>query len=322
MTDLTYCQPLPPGCLEQATEWLLLLESQPERLEEFNDWLIAAPEHLDAWALVNDAWEALRQQPATTQMQWPKPVASAENRTRSNRRRRWFPYAAAASLAAVAITMTLTLDSSWLADYSTGIAQIREVQLEDGSRLTLAPKSAIDVSFKDGIRHVELLAGEVFFQVSHDASRPFQVDANGVSVRVLGTAFDVSLQESRIKIEVREGAVGVNDGQHPYRLGAGQGLNLDHSTGVATTISIKPEEVASWASGRQFFENATVAQVIYELRRYHRGWIVIADHELADTRVTGLYDLRETQRALQALTEPMGAQVTEYSPLVLVLRNK
>ena len=321
MTDLTSCQPLPADSLEDATDWLLLLDSHPERLEEFNDWLMAAPEHLDAWVQVNHAWEALRQQPATTQMQWPKRVGPAKDVPRSSRRR-WLPYAMAASLAAVAFITTLTLDSSWLADYNTGIAQVREVQLEDGSRLTLAPKSAIDVSFKDGIRHVALLAGEVFFQVSHDASRPFQVDVDGVAVRVLGTAFDVSLQGSRVKIEVREGVVGVNGGQHPYRLGAGQGLNLDHSTGMATTTSIKPEEVASWASGKQFFENATVAQVIDELRRYHRGWIVIADPELANTRVTGLYDLRETQRALQALVEPMGAQLNEYSPLVLVLGNK
>ena len=97
---------------------------------------------------------------------------------------------------------------------------------------------------------------------------------------------------------VRDGTVGVNK---QYRLTAGQRLWIDRQSGVGTQSSVAPTEVAGWINGTQFFENASVAQVVEQLDRYQRGWIVIKDPALANKRVTGLYDMRDTRRALQAL---------------------
>lgn len=197
-------------------------------------------------------------------------------------------------------------------------AETREVTLSDGSRLTLAPRSAINVSIDGAQREVTLVRGEVFFDVVHDAQKPFEVRSDDAVIRVLGTAFDVARAENGLAVEVRDGTVGVNK---QYRLTAGQRLWIDRQSGVGTQSSVAPTEVAGWINGTQFFENASVAQVVEQLDRYQRGWIVIKDPALANKRVTGLYDMRDTRRALQALVAPIGGEVSAYSPLLIVIGN-
>lgn len=299
----------PPGTvsaksLEDAGQWLLDLQARPERFAEFDRWLHSDAEHFDAWAQVNQAWDSLAVQPATTRHQWPRPA------------RPRLPLLAAACVGAVAVAAALLLNPGWRADYSTTTAQTREVTLSDGSRLTLAPHSAVNVVFSGSQRQVTLVQGEVFFDVVHDAKKPFEVRSDDTLIRVLGTAFDVARRQDGLAVEVRDGTVGVNS---RYRLGAGQRVWIDRQSGAATQSSVAPGEVAGWINGVQFFENVSVAQVVEQLDRYQRGWIVIQDPTLANKRVTGLYDLRDTQRALQALVAPIGGEVRQYSPLLTVL---
>ncbi|MDY7534795.1 FecR domain-containing protein [Pseudomonas sp. Bout1] len=291
--------------LEDAGQWLLDLQTHPERFEDFDRWLHSDDEHFEAWARVNRVWDTVGKQPATTKRHWPR-------RTR-------LPLLAAACVSAMAVCAALVLSPGWRADYSTSTAQTREVILSDGSRLTLAPQSAVNVSFNDRQREVMLVQGEVFFEVVHDARKPFEVRSEDAVIRVLGTAFDVARRSSGLSVEVRDGTVGVN-GQ--YRLAAGQRVWIDRQSGLGTQSAVTPTEVAGWVNGSQFFENASVAQVVEQLDRYQPGWIVIQDPALANKRVTGLYDMRDTQRALQALVAPIGGEVRQYSALLTVIGSK
>ncbi|MDG6401515.1 FecR family protein [Pseudomonas quasicaspiana] len=300
--------------LEQASDWLLELQAEPARFEEFDHWLHASPEHLSAWAQVNRAWSAI-EQPSTT-AHWP----AATQVTQLKPSRRKWSMLAAACVCVIAVGVAWLNNPDWQADYHTGTGETRVVQLSDGSQLTLAARSAVDVDYSGNTRHITLLSGEALFDVAHDARRPFQVDASNVVIRVLGTSFDVARSETGTKVEVREGAVGVSANGSPYRLGAGQRLWFDALQGSVQQTAIAPDEVATWVSGQQFFENATVQEVVEQLRKYQRGWIVIGDDALGQKRVTGLYDLRDTQRALQALAKPIGGTLVRYSPLLTVLK--
>lgn len=300
--------------LEQASDWLLELQAEPARFEEFDHWLHASPEHLSAWAQVNRAWSAI-EQPSTT-AHWPASTAVVQLKAS---RRKW-SMLAAACVCVIAVGVAWLNNPDWQADYHTGMGETRVVQLSDGSQLTLAARSAVDVDYSGNTRHITLLSGEALFDVVHDARRPFQVDASNVVIRVLGTSFDVARSETGTKVEVREGAVGVSANGSPYRLGAGQRLWFDALQGSVQQTAIAPDEVATWVSGQQFFENATVQEVVEQLRKYQRGWIVIGDDALGQKRVTGLYDLRDTQRALQALAKPIGGTLVRYSPLLTVLQ--
>lgn len=81
-------------------------------------------------------------------------------------------------------------------------------------------------SARNYISRVELLGGEAYFTVRHDPSRPFVVSVNGLSVRDVGTAFNVHEAAGRTAIAVIRGEVEVSPGAaprsgFPARAGAG-----------------------------------------------------------------------------------------------------
>lgn len=81
--------------------------------------------------------------------------------------------------------------------FATQKAERKSFVLPDGSKVVLNAESHISLSdhFNENDRVVEL-SGEAFFDVAHDASRPFVVKTNNMDVKVLGTAFNVKAYES------------------------------------------------------------------------------------------------------------------------------
>jgi transmembrane sensor len=191
------------------------------------------------------------------------------------------------------------------------------VTLEGGTTVHLAAGSAIKTDFSASRRQVRLLAGEAFFDVIRNPGRPFVVDASGVKVEVTGTAFDVRLSSKVTQVELARGAVGVSfetaQQASPTVLAPGQMLVVDRKSGAMTKSDIAPEDIGSWREGRLFVNDATIGAVVEQIQRYHAAWIAIPDVTLARQTVTGLYDLRDPDRALRALVQPHGGKVHEVS---------
>lgn len=89
---------------------------------------------------------------------------------------------------------------------------VRRVMLEDGTVITLKPNSSIEYpeKFSESERTV-LLKGEAFFDVAKDKDRPFLISASDVTVKVLGTSFNVMAYEGakEISVAVKTGKVSV-----------------------------------------------------------------------------------------------------------------
>ncbi len=89
---------------------------------------------------------------------------------------------------------------------------IRRVMMEEGTVITLKPNSSIEYPdrFSNGERRI-LLKGEAFFDVTRDKSRPFIIAASDVTVKVLGTSFNVIAYEGakEISVAVKTGKVSV-----------------------------------------------------------------------------------------------------------------
>jgi transmembrane sensor len=58
-----------------------------------------------------------------------------------------------------------------------------------------------------------------------------------------------------------------------------------------------------------FVNDVTVASAAERLQRYHPAWISVPDLTLASRRVTGLYDLKNPDAALEAMVKPFGGKV-------------
>lgn len=92
--------------------------------------------------------------------------------------------------------------------------------LPDGSVVDLKGGAEIRVDFSPGLRRVELVRGEAHFRVAKDRARPFAVEAGGVQVRAVGTAFAVQRNAAHIEVVVTEGRVALARAEEPASSGS------------------------------------------------------------------------------------------------------
>ncbi|MGQ3298895.1 FecR family protein [Reyranella sp.] len=316
----------------EATDWLILLQEEPDDAElrqRFDEWLKARPENVSAWASTQSFSDmaallpAVREAGAVTKT----PAAGAQVSPMSPRTsaRRWaMPALALAAAACLALWTGPAMLLQMRADHVTGTAELRQVDLPDGSRVILAPASAIAVTIADDQpgRRVELLSGEAFFQVRPDPARPFRVRARDVETTVLGTRFDVRLGSDDVAVSVEEGIVAVATAGAPIenaaRLVAGQFVRVA-SDGLSTRGSEQPELVAAWRQGQLYAQETRLGDAIDQLRRYFGGTIVLTDGRLADRRITGAYNLADPEDALRGMARVHGAKVRRLTPWLLVV---
>ncbi|MEH2628022.1 transmembrane sensor [Bradyrhizobium sp. AZCC 1719] len=317
----------PEALLDEAADWLLRLREAADDLrvrDDFNAWLSRSSEHRAAWHRVRESWHLLGEGKPIYEHVWrpqslQAPSSGVGKASRVPRRRwRWAAPVSAIGLAACLLVVAVpSLLVRLEADHLTTTAQSRLVTLEDGTTVYLAADSAIKTDFSANRRQVRLLAGEAFFDVIRNPGRPFVVEASGVRVEVTGTAFDVRLSSSATQVELARGAVGVSSNATqrtpPAVLAPGQMLVIDRKSGAMTRSDIAPEDIGAWREGRLFVNDATIGAVVEQIQRYHAAWIAIPDITLAQQTVTGLYDLRDPDRALRALVQPHGGKVHEVS---------
>ncbi len=306
-------------------DWFLNLKARencPQTEHDFKNWLSRSPVHEQAFERALKTWAQLGEVPPVHAHLW-RPVAAAPMPARRSRKM----WVAGAALALAAYAVAFLAGPSLLlhleADHITRTAESRTLTLEDGTIVEMGGDSAITTQITASIRRVILLSGEAFFDVAHDASRPFTVDAGGVSVAVLGTAFDVQLADGETTVELARGTVAISyDGskhRQNFELSPGEMASIDHSTGAVMRSSIAPEDIAAWRTGKMFVNDVTVASAAERLQRYHPAWISVPDAALASRRVTGLYDLKNPDAALEAIVKPFGGRVHEVTSYGRVL---
>lgn len=305
----------------QATAWLVQLDDEPDNealRAQFIDWLATSPAHLAAW-------EETDHVSGLMSAAGPLPQSELEV-SASTARAAWFRrLPSARTLASLAMAICL----AWFAvpylalqlrsDEITGTGELRVVKLEDGSTVHLAPTTAIAFSSTADGRILNLLQGEAWFDVAHDKARPFRVMAGDSTVTVLGTAFSVRRKEPGTDMAVQRGRVAVAkpDGTQRIELAAGQSLSL--SAVEATRGAIRPDRVASWRDGVAIVNDQSIGEVIDRIRPWYGGYIIARGPGLHSRRVSGIYDLRHSDRALEALARAHKVTVSQVSPWLRIV---
>jgi transmembrane sensor len=204
----------------------------------------------------------------------------------------------------------------------TGVAEMRDVTLEDGSRVVLDAGSAFAIDYTPERRTVRLLAGQAFFRVAHSSERPFVVKASDVAVTVTGTSFNVGTSNAGVAVAVETGSVSVSrDGRELASLTLGDRLQVQPNGGVVRG-SIAPIDVAAWRMRRLVVHEAPVREVVEEIGRHVHGVIFFRDEQVADRRVTGVIDLSQPEEALQAVVGLQGGKTLKVAPYLTVILSR
>lgn len=312
---------------EEAMDWLLRLDEAPADAvlrDRHRAWLASDPLNALAWQQARKGWVMVGRTKPVTVPEWPAaPAGAAPERVvpfmaRGRRAPVWIGIAAAACLM---LAIAPVLMQRFGEDYITSTAETRQISLSDGSTVQLGPESSFSASLTAEGRTVRMSGGRAFFEVARDEARPFVVTAGDVSITVLGTAFDVRMNDEVVSVGVRHGRVAVRQAEKPVdeQLAAGDQITVNRGTGAAVLELVPETAVGSWAEGQLSVLNTPVSEVVDEIRRYHRGWIIIADERLASERVTGLYNLQKPDQALKALIQPVGGTMHQVSPFLTIL---
>ena len=147
-----------------------------------------------------------------------------------------------------------------------------QLVLADGSKVWLNAESSIrfPTSFTGQERNVEI-TGEVYFEVAHNASKPFIVRANEVEIKVLGTSLNVNAyeDEGEIKTTLLEGSVKINKEKQSIIIKPGEQVLARKGTGLTVKDGVDVEAVVAWKDGYFQFENLSIKEIMWQLSRWY-----------------------------------------------------
>ena len=292
---------------EAAAAWLARLNQRSvssEELQQFYAWR-RDPENAAAYAEAERIWKGARALgddrdiALAVRQALERPRRSAALGERGARGRGLLVGAGLLALLLVALALYLSRSPT----YETAVGEQRLVRLEDGSRLRLNTDTSVRIDYSSDRREVELARGEALFEVRHDPTRPFIVRSDDLSVRAIGTRFDVR-SDGAVRVALIEGAIAVTEaaaGAKPERLGPGEAFILapDGTTEVAR---VDLDVVTSWTTGRMIFRETPLGEAIAEVNRYSDRKIELRSEALRTLRVDGTFETGDIDAFVSAVT--------------------
>lgn len=305
----------------QAAEWLAQRDGAgwtDERQQALDAWLNESTAHRVAYLRLAGAWERADR-------------LSVLRRARPEFRPlpRWSMQRLAAGVVLAVAAGSIWWGTRAVLDeggdrFSTVVGARQVVALADGSQVTLNTDTRLRADVGRGGRAVWLEQGEAYFEVAHDATRPFVVHVAGRRVTVLGTHFSVRRIGSKVQVVVAEGRVGVDPESAP----AGTSPTLvdaDHvAVADAKSVLVVAREAGkihndlSWRQGKLVFEQTTLADAAAEFNRYGRKQLVIADAATAEIRIGGSFDANNADGFATLLRQGFGLVVHDDGKVIRI----
>lgn len=322
-----------------ARSWAVYLHSgdaTPEKIAEFDAWLNQAGAHVRAFRRYERLMSDLLLIPELGDVPFVQETRMAPAQfapARAARRPGQLITAFAMMFALIGGVLVFgmagdfpAMPPSAVPGYETTIAEIRDIQLADGSVVTLGARSRIETIFTDGMRVVKLSEGEAFFDVAPDPERPFYVEAGDRLIRVVGTRFDVRQGPETVRISVVEGVVEVLQADNPKKaeaarerikkdvLQAGDEVVARIGSRDKTIGAIEPEEAAPWRRGWLTYENASLGEIVADANRYNARQIVFDRSDIEGLRMTAAFSVEKIDQFVMGLEVAYGLDADYSDP--------
>jgi transmembrane sensor len=309
--------------IDEAATWFVRMSSHPvteDTKRSFQLWLQDSPANSDAYDSICKLWGDLKA-PAQIVARSSRPKLSWGEYFVSYRALKWTAVASAAVLliGLGAIWRDEGLIARRFADYATSPGTHRQVALPDGTKIYLDGDSAMDTMFLAGERHIKLIRGRAWFDVARDENRPFYVETQNATVRVLGTVFTVDIAKSdKTTVSVESGEVSVHSADSQIELEAG-------NVAAASSGSLHKLENAdidimnSWRRGLIIMNQTPLETVLAEVSRYTTGRIVVSDRNINNLQISGVFRADDTDAIFATLRSVLGLKVRKIPGLLTVI---
>jgi len=289
---------------EQAVQWLLRLENEPNSLRlqrELESWLQESEVHQKIFNQVRLIWLASGEAEAPGQPSLP-----------------------AFSLMFV-LVLFLAFWAARQPDLVAPAGGITRTRLPGGSVISLEPGSAINVDIGPQARRIELLRGAVHAEVdSSQLKMPFVVETEAGQVRALGTRFSVRWISEGAQVQVYESIVELRpDGAREVslKLQAGEAGMLYPEAAERHVMKVQAQP--EWLAGRLTFQQEALGQVLATLQRYDSRWqwVALAESDL-EAPFSGVLVTDQLDHAYAVLAQSMGLAIDHSIPGIIRIQKK
>ncbi|SBV34528.1 Fe2+-dicitrate sensor, membrane component [uncultured Sphingopyxis sp.] len=297
-----------------AARWAIRRDAGPlssDEQREFDAWIAADERREGALLRAEAALIYIAGDPILIDAESGPAALEEEAPAPSRFGRRHFLAGGAAAVAA-GVAGVLLMPSGQ--EYSTTVGEVRRLPLADGSVATVNTASRIAVALEPERRHITLEEGEAWFQVAHDAHRPFVVDVGAVRVRAVGTAFSVRRNPEGVDVLVTEGVVETwIEGNEAARTRIARGERSFVATGTQAIVAVKAadeiDRALAWRDGGLALNGEPLSYAVAELNRYNHRKLVVEDPVLARMPIVGYFRTDEPGDFARAVAPLVGARV-------------
>ncbi|MGB9746599.1 MAG: FecR family protein [Bacteroidales bacterium] len=201
--------------------------------------------------------------------------------------------------------------------------------LSDGSKVWLNAGTRLRFpAYFDNVKREVWLEGEAFFEVARNPERIFYVHTTDITIKVVGTSFNVKAypDEEMIETTLLSGIVKIepNDSKNKtekdiilkpnYKAIYYKNKRTERiiektnntvpsqvKTDKIVSLQVNAENDVSWKEGKLIFDNETLQVIAKKLERRYGVTITIADEKLKQYRYTGVLKKISIEQAIKAL---------------------
>lgn len=215
-----------------------------------------------------------------------------------------------------------------MVEISAAYGETKQITLPDQTEAWLNAGSSLKYpsKFSQKVRSVHL-AGEAFFSVTKNQSKPFVVETKNLAVKVLGTKFNLkaypnghqtvaTLQEGKIEVQTVK--------NQKQQMEPNEQLVYNNKTSTLKVAKINPEDLPDWKSGNLIFPEATLGEILQTLeRRFNISFDTDKSIDLSTERYTIKFEREETPaQILQVLADMAGGFSYSIKSGQIILKQK
>ncbi len=196
---------------------------------------------------------------------------------------------------------------------STGIIESR---LPDGTSVTLNTGSLLEYPSRfSGSKRDIILAGEAWFEVAHDKTKPFIISNGKVRIEVLGTSFYVNTKNTTGNIDVilSNGKIALYYNDRPsvqVLLTPGEKAEILKEQEKISKSSNDNENFLSWKTKIFVFNDDPMSEIIQALNKVYHANIKLTNNNISNCRITATFDNQSLESILNVLKSTVNLTIS------------
>lgn len=205
----------------------------------------------------------------------------------------------------------------------TAHAETKKIVLSDGSTVNLNAGSKLSYgkSFGEEKRAVQL-TGEGFFNITSNKEIPFVVLAQGTSIEVVGTQFNVRAYKNipEVKVTVVEGKVAFTEKAEPAKkvlLAAGETGTFSKDKKILKKKPVVDVNDMAWKTYSLSFTKSSLTTVVDVLENTYHVKFRVAN-KVKDCTITVNFEDKDLKSVLKVLQSTLGLRYKQEGDVIII----